>query len=174
MIWCHKFNTQNQMIKLPADVAGSSYSLGAESLLWLRDGFECFDSRCSLDEPFVDEEFPLLVDLLLLLLLELSFVLLLLLLLPPSPADTFRMSVLKLLDELLVFVWLVFGFTDCDWELADFEVNGGGCWIDDDDIDELPTPLFTLDFLCADLWEPFCDDDDCFWSAFDGAVPAGG
>lgn len=67
-----------------------------------------------MDEPFVDEEFPLLVDLLLLLLLELSFVLLLLLLLPPSPADTFRMSVLKLLDELLVFVWLVFGFTDCD------------------------------------------------------------
>lgn len=84
-------------------------------MLWFRDGFECFGSRGSFDELLVDDELLLLVDLLLLLLLELSFVLLLLLLLllPPSPPDTFSKSVLRLLDELLIFIWLAFGMAGC-------------------------------------------------------------
>lgn len=119
----------------------------------------------------------MLVDLLLLLLLELSFVLLLLLLLPPSPPDTFSKSVLILLDELLVFIWLVFGLADCGCELTDFDGNGEDCCVADEEIDELPALLFILDFLCADLCEPFCDDDDdddCFCSAFDGVMLMGG
>lgn len=93
----------------------------------------------------------MLVDLLLLLLLELSFVLLLLLLLPPSPPDTFSRSVLILLDEVLVLIWLVFGFADGGCELVDFDANGNGGCVADEVIDELPAPLFILDFLCADL-----------------------
>lgn len=183
--WMHlmeeKFEWKEFWLSLPFVFAlGKSYSLGAESLLWFRDGFECFGSRCSFDELFVDDELPLLVHLLLLLLLELSFVLLLLLLLllPASPPETFNKSVLRLLDELLVFIWLVLWLIGCNWTIICFAANGAVCCTaddedddDNDDIDELPGSPLTFDFLCADFCDPFCDDG--FGSKVDGCRVGG-
>lgn len=123
-----------------------------ESLLWCRDPFECFES---LDELFDDDELLRLDDDLLLLLplellLWLSFVLVLLLwVCTPSIPDAFNVSELRLLDEVLVFIF----DADCFDEAG--VVN---CVVDKD-----------LAALFADFrWlfcDPFCDDLESVASA---------
>lgn len=106
-----------------------------------------------------DDVLLLLFDLLLFLLLELPLSFEFVLLLGLSLADTFNISALKLLDELLELsdAWppplLIFVGDDAR-ELDCFKKLGD----DDDDIDEVLVLLLVVDFF----FEPFCED--CFGS----------